>query len=731
MRTPCLAAAALAAAPTLAASYKPLFAIPGHADSAAPAAALIAVNGAWYGTAASGGTANAGTVFKLDPATGQETVLHSFTGRGSDGATPLAPLIADDGALYGTTQAGGTAGSGTVFSVDPTTGAVATLCSLPGFPGDAAPLGALLPVGGFLYGTSAAGGRLESGTIFKVDPVTGAETSVWTFGATLADGAFPQAGLTAIGTILYGTTLQGGASLAGTIFRFDTATNTETPVFNFTGAGGLGFPAAPLLAVSGGLYGTTSAAAGGSSHGSVFRFDPAANTLAVLHAFTGGADGSDPRAGLIEAGGLLFGTTTGQGGGGGGTVFKIAPAGSGTETPLYAFTGGYDGGMPFSGLLATSTGLCGTAEAGGYANSGVAFCVNPTTKTETVLTQFAGVPTSVGATPVAVGNTLYAVASAGGAHGYGAIVAFDRATGAGRIAYDFAGGPDGTYPQAALVAAGDALYGATRLGGAHNLGTLFEFDPATAKKTTVHDFAGADGAQPVGGLTAAGTGLYGTTYSGGAANDGTVYRFFPATNQLATLYSFQGGADGYLPWASLTLFGNLLYGTTLNGGTGHNGTLYAIDPGTGQHTTLYRFAGRQDGSSPFAPLLAANNRLYGVTSGFGTPLTSGTIFAFDPASRTEQPLFHFNDKTGDMPLGGVAAIGQTLYGAATFAGRLGLGTLYSFDAKTGIARTLHDFSGGLDGALPQSSLVQQGHSLYGATGSGSATLAGTLFKLHP
>ena len=94
-------------------------------DGALPSAGLIFdARGALYGTTAVGGTLNRGTVFKLTPPSlglqtqWTETVLYRFKG-GSDGAGPYAGLILDArGALYGTTQAGGTSDRGTVFKLD-------------------------------------------------------------------------------------------------------------------------------------------------------------------------------------------------------------------------------------------------------------------------------------------------------------------------------------------------------------------------------------------------------------------------------------------------------------------------------------------------------------------------------------------------------------------------------------------------------------------------------------
>jgi uncharacterized repeat protein (TIGR03803 family) len=80
------------------------------------AAALTNVVGTLYGTTWQGGGYGGGTVFSIDPSTGAEIILHSF-GSGADGAKPYAELINVNGTLYGTTWQGGTYGGGTVFSL--------------------------------------------------------------------------------------------------------------------------------------------------------------------------------------------------------------------------------------------------------------------------------------------------------------------------------------------------------------------------------------------------------------------------------------------------------------------------------------------------------------------------------------------------------------------------------------------------------------------------------------
>lgn len=94
------------------------------ADGAFPVAAPIVVNGTFYGTTLQGGAHDMGTVYSLNPATGAETILHSFCGRHNcpDGGSPAAGLVEVNGTLHGTTMFGGAYGTtydgGTVFSFD-------------------------------------------------------------------------------------------------------------------------------------------------------------------------------------------------------------------------------------------------------------------------------------------------------------------------------------------------------------------------------------------------------------------------------------------------------------------------------------------------------------------------------------------------------------------------------------------------------------------------------------
>lgn len=142
-----------------------------RADAAYPAAAVFALNGKLYGTTIGGGKYADGTVYAIDPATGSEKVLHSFRccGTITDGQFPVAPLVAVDGILYGTTRNGGTNNRGTIFEIR-TSGLETVLHDFTGSPDGDAPTAGLTPVAGVLYGTTADGGSRFEGTVFALKP---------------------------------------------------------------------------------------------------------------------------------------------------------------------------------------------------------------------------------------------------------------------------------------------------------------------------------------------------------------------------------------------------------------------------------------------------------------------------------------------------------------------------------------------------------------------------------
>jgi uncharacterized repeat protein (TIGR03803 family) len=191
----------------------------GGKDGASPVAGVIRdAAGNLYGTTVGGGPDNFGTVYKVDAA-GNETVLHAFTGADIDGETPYGALARDSaGNLYGTTQIGGTANGGTIFKVDPA-GNESVLFSFTQQAQGAYPQSSLvLDAAGNLYGNTVLSGTYDEGVVFKFDPATSTETVLHNFGSG-HDGRVPIGALTldSAGHI-YGATQLGGRANAGTVF---------------------------------------------------------------------------------------------------------------------------------------------------------------------------------------------------------------------------------------------------------------------------------------------------------------------------------------------------------------------------------------------------------------------------------------------------------------------------------------------------------------------------------
>ncbi len=382
--------AILAAQSVQAQTYQVLYTFAGGTDGANPAAGVIRdAEGNFYGTTYFGGTANLGTVFKLDKS-GKDTVLHSFTG-GTDGASPQAGVISDaEGNLYGTTTSGGGtacggSGCGVVFRLNKF-GKETVLYRFKGGADGASPSGVIRDATGNLYGTTHNGGSGCAeyggcGVVFKLSK-TGKKTVLYRF--TGAGNAFPDSGLIqdAKGN-LYGSTFFYFDDAGGSVFKLSPEANgqwKEKVLYLFTGQSDGDMPGGGLIEdTKGNLYGTASA--GGDIYcqspngcGVVFKLSSTGKGT-VLYSFTGGSDGANPSGGVIrDAKGSFFGVTS-EGGGTGcndsgcGTIFKFNQAGN--ETVLFSFAGANGEPDTPNGVIEDSKGnLYGTTFYGGDLSCG-------------------------------------------------------------------------------------------------------------------------------------------------------------------------------------------------------------------------------------------------------------------------------------------------------------------------------------------------------------------------
>jgi uncharacterized repeat protein (TIGR03803 family) len=273
---------------------------------------------------------------------------------------------------------GGSTNNGTVFTVNPATGAEKVLYSFKGGTDGGNPYSSVVRSGTTIFGTTFNGGAFGYGTVFKLT-AAGKETLLHSFNSAFPtlDGSYPYAGLTVNKGILYGTTTLGGASNLGTVFSI-TKTGSYNLLYSFKGGSNDGQSpnAGVVFDASGNIFGTTYGG-GTDNAGVVFKLPPG-GTETVLHNFArNGADGINPYASMVLFKGNFYGTTL-QGGGpaNGGTVFKITPAG--VETVLHTFSGGTDGFNPYGALVrSSSNAFYSTTLVGGKANLGIVFKVIP------------------------------------------------------------------------------------------------------------------------------------------------------------------------------------------------------------------------------------------------------------------------------------------------------------------------------------------------------------------
>jgi uncharacterized repeat protein (TIGR03803 family) len=382
-----------------------------------------------------------------------------------------------------------------------------------------------------------------------------------------SDGANPYAGLIADSAgNLYGTTggggsgtdCRGGSSGCGTVFKL-APDGTETVLYSFLGGNDGANPSSSLITDrAGNLYGTTVEGGGANNYGTVFKL-AADGAETVLYAFKGGSDGISPAGNLVaDRSGNLYGATAAGGSYTGsactdrgcGTVFEIAP--NGTETILYTFQGGSDGGGPDAGLTRDKSGnLYGTTALGGTNNPNNC--------------------SDLGC------GTVFEVTQSG----------------AESVIYDFQGGSDGSAPEAGLTIdnAGN-LYGTTAFGGTggaqcvegqDGCGTIFRLAPDGTESVLYSFQGGTDGWSPVAGVVRDKTGnLYGTTFAGGGAHCahvadgcGTVFKLAPDGTETVLFAFF--GKHGVQPEASLLMGKDgLLYGTASAGGKYNDGVVFSV-----------------------------------------------------------------------------------------------------------------------------------------------------------
>ena len=349
---------------------------------------------------------------------------------------------------------------------------------------------------------------------------------------------------------LYGTTVLGGDFGSGTVFQLSPSPNgwVHTVLYSFTGSADGGEPYKGVtLDAEGNLYGTAVTGGSGSCEGGcgvAYKLEHRTWTESVVHAFTGGDDGSGPGARLtIDGQGNLYGMAPTGGANGLGTIYQIQPNGnSWTFKVIHTFTGGSDGSSGSAGQMLLRGGLLyGAATAGGIYSKGTVFSLKPTHTGEWIF----------------------------------------------KTIYSFRGQPDAGFPYGGLLFDGAGrLYGTTYYDGAYNLGAVYELFPQQVgewKERVLYNFqGGGDGQNSISNLVLDASGnLYGTTSEGGLGS-GVIFQLTPTANARwseSVPHQFQGPPDGAFAYNGMVAdaSGNF-YGATVHGGADGEGAIYQFTP---------------------------------------------------------------------------------------------------------------------------------------------------------
>jgi uncharacterized repeat protein (TIGR03803 family) len=392
-------------------------------------------------------------------------------------------------------------GFGGLFEYDITSGNFSTVVTFDGYTagkGGTSRTTLMQATDGKLYGMTGTGGAAQRGVLFSYNPVDGDYQVKVNFEFDNGGGIWPFGSVVqGSNGKIYGTTYTGGANRGGTLFEYDITNGIYTKKVDFISGTGVSPSSNMLLASNGNLYGVTSYG-GLQNVGVIFEYDPSINSYTKKIDFQS-ADGN-PAGALIQIpNGKMYGVANISGSTAQAMLFEYDPTGN-TLTKKIDFNVTVDGNTPSGTLLYSDGKIYGLMRSGGAHNMGTLFEFDPTTGMSSKLKDFDG--TNYGGKPVgslikAKNNKLYGVTQSGGTFNVGTIFEYDPATGDLNKKFDFTEQPLGiSHIYSSLVeSANGKLYGTTFEGGNQNFGVLYEFDITSNTYTKKHDFRGIDGAR--------------------------------------------------------------------------------------------------------------------------------------------------------------------------------------------------------------------------------------------
>lgn len=511
---------------------------------------------------------------------------------------------------------------------------------------------------GKLYGNTYSGGLHDFGVIFEFDPVDTTWTVLHHFDE--ANGKWPKGHLIEAGNgRLFGMTNVGGNNNNGVLFEYNLQLDTFICHIKFSGANTGSNPVDNNLfqASNGKIYGLTYQG-GNSNDGTLFEFDTASNSLSILYSFYfNGSIGIDAEGSVMQAGdGKLYGVCRTGTSGKFGSIFSY-DIGTSTISPEKLNMDVSEGEQPIGRLLHHSNGKLYSTAHGGQGN-GLIYSVDPVTEkysVEYVLDKNGNDGTyGTGYLLESANGLMYGLTNFGGEHNGGGVFSFDPATRNFTVLYSFDRLVTGSRPRGGFCSSATGkLYALTTEGGEHLGGTIISLDPSTNEVSIVHHFdrEAYGGGYPMGELVSDVNGiLYGVNTFGGLNDAGGIFKLNPYNEAVEIIYEFDGDYNGSAPLAGLSRGpGNLLYGVASGGGKYDDGFLYSLNPSDNKIEILYHLITGDDGIHLTGRLLwASNNKLYGATRD-GGQFSGGTIFEFDVTQKVFTTKYHC-DITGYQPV---------------------------------------------------------------------------------
>jgi uncharacterized repeat protein (TIGR03803 family) len=481
---------------------------------------------------------------------------------------------------------------------------------------------------------------------------------------------------------------------------------------------------------------------GGYGYGTIFKTDKNGNNLVVTDAFKAPIAGKYPPEGqFCEVNGKLYGVMNG-GIYDNGILVELNPANGGFIKKI-DFNQPVNGTSPNGLVKATNGKLYGTTLNGGPDELGTLFEYDVAANTLVTKVTFNGSGNGFfpyGDLMLASNGKLYGMTQWGGSNNLGTLYEYDPATNifVSKIAFS---GTNGSSPKGALIQANGNLYGITNMGGANDKGTLFEYIIASSTLTTKFSFGDSiiTGTYPFGGLELANDGLlYGTTSAGiGTSANGILYKYNPAGAMFTKIRDFDPLTNGATPYGSLKKASNgLLYGMASQGGTTTNGTLFEFNTATSAFNKFVDFDGPMKGRCPYSTLMQASNGKLYATTNVGGKSDRGVVFEFTITSHTYKKIADMEGGLeGEAPRGTLMlASNGKIYCTAAFGGTKGSGVLIECDPAINKGKFMKkfDFDRAISGDRPVFAPTQAlNGKLYGTTESGGANNAGTLYEFDP